>query len=272
MHPALRTRPLLKWAGNKFRALEHIQPLLPQGKRLIEPFAGSAAVTLNTHYPRYALSDDNADLITLYKILKQDGEAFIEECRRLFRESNNRADAYYRLRDRFNASDDARERAALFVYLNRHGYNGLCRYNSKGGFNVPFGSYKQPKFPQEQMLAFAKKAARITLRHEDFRVAMARAKEGDVVYCDPPYVPLSSTANFINYSSGGFDLDVQRELAILAREVARRGATVLVSNHDTEDTKKFYVEARTTYFDVRRYISCNGKKRTHVREVLALYT
>ena len=129
-------RPFLKWAGNKYRIVERVKACLPTGKRLIEPFVGSGAVFLNTGYPRYLLADSNKDLIDLYQHLKKDGPTFIEECRRLFRRANNTAEAYYRLRAEFNACTDTRRRAVLFVYLNRHGYNGLCRYNASG--RTPF--------------------------------------------------------------------------------------------------------------------------------------
>lgn len=115
-------RPFLKWAGNKYRLVERIVATLPEGTRLVEPFAGSGALFLNTDYKRYLLCDANADLIALYQILKEQGEQFIEACRPLFTAENNSAEAYYALRAEFNASEDAWRRSVLFVYLNRHGY------------------------------------------------------------------------------------------------------------------------------------------------------
>ena len=145
-------RPFLKWAGSKYRIIDHIQGMLPEGERLVEPFAGSGAVFLNTDYNRYLLADNNADLISLYQILSSQGEVFIELCSRLFRDTTNKEAYYYRRRDEFNKTRNAERKAALFIYLNRHGYNGLCRYNSKGGFNVPFGRYKKPYFPADEMV------------------------------------------------------------------------------------------------------------------------
>ena len=128
-------RPFLKWAGGKYRIIERIRELLPEGERLVEPFVGSGAVFLNTRYPTYLLADSNPDLINLYRILQTEGEAFIAYCKRNFTARNNSPESYYRLRDVFNTTRDLRRKSALFVYLNRHGYNGLCRYNAKGRFN-----------------------------------------------------------------------------------------------------------------------------------------
>lgn len=265
-------RPFLKWAGNKFRILQHIIPMLPAGDRLIEPFAGSAALFLNSNYDQYLLSDRNADLISLYNLLKQGGAEFIDYCAQYFVEQNNRENRYYKLRDEFNSCDDPLRRAALFIYLNRHGYNGLCRYNASGGFNVPFGRYKRPYFPATEMLAFHHKSRDAQFTVGDFKTAMQEAQPGDVIYCDPPYVPLSTSANFTTYSAGGFNLENQQQLADLAQSCAQRGIPVLVSNHNTPFTRKIYQQARKTRrFKVQRYISCNGEKRNSAGEILALF-
>jgi DNA adenine methylase len=267
------TRPFLKWAGSKYRVLEHIRGMLPQGRRLIEPFAGSGAVFMNTEYDRYLLADSNIDLINLYRILQQQGATFIEECARLFQDRTNREDYYYRRRVEFNRCRDPQRKAALFVYLNRHGYNGLCRYNATGLFNVPFGRYKRPYFPAEELLAFHRRSARAEFVHLDFAAVMQTARSGDVVYCDPPYVPLSDSANFTSYSAGGFDLPQQKLLAELAEQTRQRGIPVLISNHNTRFTRDAYRRANNIKrFNVRRFISCQGNKRGHAGELLALFS
>lgn len=267
----MRTRPFLKWAGNKYRVMDQILARLPAGRRLIEPFAGSTAVFLNTEYERYLLADSNADLITLYRTLQREGREFIEYCRQYFTGRHNSAEHYYRLRADFNGSEDPIEKSALFLYLNRHGYNGLCRYNGKGGFNVPFGRYQKPYFPEREMELFWRKAARAEFRHGDFAKIIGGTRAGDVVYCDPPYVPLSASANFTSYSAGGFDLTEQERLADCARRAAARGCPVLISNHNTAFTRKAYAAARLSKFKVQRYISCNGSKREPAGELLALF-
>lgn len=265
------TRPFLKWAGNKFRLLPHIRPLLPNGKKLIEPFAGSAAVFLNTEFKSYVLGDCNPDLINLYSILQKEGDTFIDHAMRYFKPMYNKAEKYYELRDRFNCTNKKNEKAALFLYLNRHGYNGLCRYNSKHIYNVPFGRYEKPYFPLAEMQAFHQKAQHAEFICSDFIPIMKSARKGDLVYCDPPYVPLSLSSNFTKYSGNDFNLEHQQLLAHTARQLAARNIPVLLSNHDTEVTRKLYENTQRIYFPVRRFISPIGNRRIEVKEVLALF-
>ena len=265
-------KPFLKWAGNKYKIVSRIKEKLPIGRRLIEPFAGSAAVFLNTDFKTALVADANADIITLYKSLQEEGFAFVDYCRGFFTQENNKNDAYIQNRTLFNNTNDQRLRAALFLYLNRHGFNGLCRYNIAGKFNVPFGKYTSPYFPKEEMIYFFNKCQYTTFFCGDFETTMAMAVPGDVVYCDPPYVPLSSTANFTNYSAGGFNETQQIRLKELAIELAKKGIPVLISNHYTPFTAEQYAGADTTVFPVQRFISCDGKNRNKVDEVLALFT
>ena len=266
------TRPFLKWAGNKYRIIDRIRKALPEGECLIEPFAGSCAVFLNTNYDRYIINDNNPDLIHLYNILKKDGTKFIKKCRYYFTPRFNNEEQYYKLRKKFNDTTDVYKRAIFFVYLNRHGYNGLCRYNLKGGYNVPFGRYKAPYFPEKEMLFFHEKAQSAEFVLSSFESIISSAKKGDVVYCDPPYVPLSPSANFTSYSTGGFNMEKQQQLADLANEKSVKGIPILISNHNTSFTRKAYDKAhKITKFHVQRFISCNGKKRGTAGELLALF-
>ena len=264
-------RPFLKWAGNKYRILNRIQALLPEGRRLIEPFAGSCALFLNTGYRLNVLNDANADLINLYTTLQDEGDEFIDYVQSFFTARNNNETTYYRTRKVFNETDDPYLKAALFVFMNRHGYNGLCRYNSSGGFNVPFGRYKRPYFPAEEMRFFHKRSTRARFTSECFLTAMRKARRGDIVYCDPPYVPLTRTANFTAYSAGGFGERDQIALAKQAEKLAARGVMVIISNHDTHFTQQAYRNAECTTFPVRRTISCKGAHRGTAEEVLALF-
>ena len=266
-----KQRPFLKWAGGKYRLLDRIAKELPKGKRLIEPFVGSGVVFINSHYPKYLLNDINPDLINLYKILQNDGEHFIAEARSLFCEENNQEHRYKEIREQFNQSSDAFERSLLFLYMNRHGYNGLCRYNLKGGFNVPFGRYKKPFFPEESLRLFIEKTRKARFSNKDFVSLINQAKEGDVVYCDPPYAPLSATSNFTSYSQHAFNTEQQVLLAKVAGEASARGATVIISNHDTKETRSFYESAKLKRFKVRRNISADPKRRNLVPELFALY-
>lgn len=264
-------KPFLKWAGGKYRLTERIKSALPQGSRLIEPFVGSGAVFLNTNYSANLLADSNPDLINLFRFLQKEGQGFIQFCGLLFTPENNTETAFYELRDEFNKTNDLRKKAALFVYLNRHCFNGLCRYNSKGGFNVPFGKYSKPTLPEKEMFYFHEKAQHATFEVADFKSTMNKAQPGDVVYCDPPYVPLSATSSFTSYAKGGFGLDEQHALADMAKTLQKRGVTVVISNHDTEFTNQVYHPAKIITFDVQRFISSDTKNRNAVGELLAIF-
>ena len=145
-------KPFLKWVGGKYKIIDHILKNLPNGKKLIEPFAGSGAVFLNTDFEEYLIADTNTDLINLYKQVQTNGEDFIAYASALFIPDNNTETKFYTLRSEFNDCTEPARKAALFVYLNRHCFNGLCRYNSKGKFNVPFGRYSKPVFPNTAIL------------------------------------------------------------------------------------------------------------------------
>lgn len=266
------TRPFLKWAGSKYSSLHHIFDALPKAKRLIEPFAGSGAVFINSDYPNYVIAEDNSDLIALFKHLQQEGDEFIDYCESYFCDANNNADQYYQLREAFNQSTDSRQRAALFIYLNRHGYNGLCRYNQKGGFNVPFGRYVKPTFPRKAMQFFHQKSQGLLFKTCDFRETFALAEPGDLIYCDPPYVPLDQFTNFSAYTGRKFGEEEQITLAELSIAASKRGITVVVSNHDTEFTRHHYRTAKIRSFPVKRHISRNLNERLPVQELLAVFS
>lgn len=266
-------KPFLKWPGGKFRLLERILPELAGNGRYVEVFAGAAAVYLNRAAAEAVVNDANADLIALYSCLQREGEGFMPYAASFFSAENNTKEAFHALRDRFNAAVDPRERAALFLYLNKHAYNGLIRYNGGGRYNAPFGRYARPRFPLEAMRAFLRRMREGRTRFvcRDFREVLAEAGPGDVFYCDPPYVPLSPTAGFTSYAGTRFGEGEQAELARLARAAHARGATVVLSNHDTPEVRDLYADARLLSFEVRRTISCNGRARRRVPELLAVY-
>lgn len=268
-----KNRAFLKWAGGKYPLIEDIRQNLPPGERLIEPFVGAGSVFLNTDYQEYLLADINIDLINLYNIVKQNAGAFVKDAQEMFSGEFNHAETYYLLREEFNASTDGYRRAVLFLYLNRHCYNGLCRYNSKGAFNVPFGRYKRPYFPEEELYRFAEKARKATFVCGHYSTTMFDVTPESVIYCDPPYAPLSLTANFTAYHTNSFTLDDQARLAELAHQVSSRfKIPVLISNHDTELTRQWYHQATLVKVKARRTISRNSTGRSKVDELLALYT
>lgn len=267
-------RPFLKWAGGKFRLTEHINACFPKKKKcLIEPFVGAGSVFLNSDFERYILLDINADLISLFNFVKQDVERYIDACKMIFFHPDaNSAEFYYAQREKFNQSTDAFERAVIFLYLNRFGFNGLCRYNGNNQFNVPFGSHKIHYFPETELYFFAEKAQRATFICADFEQAFELADEDSVIYCDPPYAPLDQDTNFTRYSGNDFSEQHQLRLAELAKTTAQtQGISVLISNHNTPFTRKIYQGAKLKKFQVRRSISQNKEKRVKVSELIAIF-
>ncbi|SNY57755.1 DNA adenine methylase [Arsukibacterium tuosuense] len=266
-----RNRAFLKWAGGKYSLVPELTKHLPAGPELVEPFVGAGSVFLNTDYPRYVLNDINADLIQLYQIVQHKADTFVADANSLFCASANVRSSYLAFRQQFNSSTDPYQRALLFLYLNRHGYNGLCRYNLSGKFNVPFGSYKKPYFPEAELYYFAEKAQKARFSCSSYQQVFAELTPGAIVYCDPPYVPLSKTASFTSYARQGFNLDDQAQLANLAEQAQQKGHSVLISNHDTTWTRKIYQQAALRSVQVGRSISQNGAGRGKVAELFALY-
>lgn len=264
-------RSPLKWVGGKYRLLPTLQKHLPLAKRLIEPFAGSAVLLLNTDYEHYWLNDINPDLILFYQSLKNHGPEFIKQCKKYFTQRYNDEKQYYKLREKFNVSPADMMRASIFLYLNRHAYNGLCRYNKKGLFNAPFGRYVKPYFPEKELHLLHQKSQRATFTCQPFETVMQDATKHDIIYCDPPYVPLSKTAHFTQYSGHYFEAEQQKQLSILAEQLKQSDITTLISNHNTKFTRDLYNQAKLVKFKVRRFISCNGQKRNFVNELLAIY-
>ncbi len=267
-------RPFLKWPGGKFKVLERIlQYVKTPLRHWCEPFLGSGAVFLNAEAEHYMLADFNPHLINVYQTLQKEGFEFIRYVKKYFEPQWNTSEQYYDLRKTFNHTDSQLERAALFIYLNRHGFNGLCRYNQKGIFNVPFGSYRSPYFPEKEMRYFFEKSQRAVFSCQDFKQLLASSwqEKNSMVYCDPPYVPLSRSAAFTQYAAQGFSLQDHEDLALLANQHAASGTPVLVSNHDTPLVRKMYAGAQLDAFSVMRTISALNKGRKDVQEILALF-
>ncbi|HBL4692677.1 DNA adenine methylase [Citrobacter sedlakii] len=226
---------ILKWAGNKTVIMPELKKHLPAGPRLVEPFAGSCAVMMATDYPHYLVADINPDLINLYLMIQKDHEAVIQIARELFKGFNSDVQ-YYRVRQHFNYSlSNEVEKAAYFLYLNRHCYRGLCRYNLSGIFNVPYGNYKNPYLPENEIRAFAEKAQRATFICGSYDETLALLQAGDVVYCDPPY-----DGTFTAYHTAGFTEDDQYHLASILERRSSEGHPVIVSNSDTSLTRSLY--------------------------------
>lgn len=280
--------PLI-WAGGKSRAMPHVLEALPQGECLVEPFVGSGSVFLNTDYKTYILCDSNAALMNFYSILKSNTEELLDVAAGLF-DGGNSEDVYYKCREEFNGFNrdfprndkkHSDERAyyqselirfaALFLYLNRHCFNGLYRVNAKNEFNVPFGRRRKPIFPVAEIQHFAKRAYEKGAQFlcADFRYTIpvaSRVFERTVIYCDPPYLPASKTADFTAYGKP-FIADDHRDLVeSLITAHNSEGCVSVFSGSDTPETRQIYYPFTLNSFEVRR--SVGAKSRNLAGEVI----
>ncbi|MFP7605291.1 DNA adenine methylase [Serratia quinivorans] len=269
-------RSLLKWPGGKSRVMPGLLPHLPKADCLVEPFVGGASVFLNTDYRRYVLADINPDLIRLYREVKSGPDLLIDMARKLFAEGNSKEE-YLRNRKIFNSAKGLLDvnRAALFLYLNRHGYNGVVRYNQGGGYNVPFGQHKTaPYFPEAEIRQFAEKAndtKAIFLCSSFQNTLKVMVGADEAIYCDPPYLPASDTANFTQYHTEPFTESHHRQLAAELLEVNRKyGAPVVISNSDTETTREIYRHFQLHEIDVQRSVSTDTSNRQKAKEVIGV--
>jgi DNA adenine methylase len=231
-------KPVLKWAGGKARLADRIDQAFVDrcDATYYEPFVGSGAVFLHRkargRVGRAVLSDANPKLVAMHVAVRDDVDAVLEALDALPTEGWK--DRYYEVRDLYNAGPfTGAAHAARFLWLNRAGYNGLYRENRRGEFNVPCGKYGALRLPDADHFRRVSDLLQDTeIRVASFSSVVAEAGEGDQVYCDPPYVPLSETACFTGYCSSPFGFAEQRALALAARKAALKGATVVLSNHD----------------------------------------
>ncbi len=273
--PTPRTwrRPFLKWAGGKYSLLPDLYQLIPAGMRLIEPFVGGGSVFLNSDkHGSFLLADVNTDLINLYQMLAVVPGAVIRHARVMFDRLNN-AESYTALRDEFNAQVmDGPERAAAFLFLNRHCFNGLIRYNRNNQFNVGWGKYPSPYFPLDEISAFTEMAHNCVFMAAGFRRTLALAGEGDVVYCDPPYEPMPGTAGFTNYAADGFTWDDHIALTECCVAAHQRGARVVIGNSTAPRIVDLYSQHgfEIHHISARRSISSKGSTRETAKDLVAI--
>ncbi len=266
-------RPFLKWAGGKGSLLPELRAeidrLPNKFQNYFEPFIGGGALFFEL-LPRHAsLSDINVELINAYRIVQDRvGELIVDLGRH-----ENTEEYFYRMRDLDRDSGLGRlsdvERASRFIYLNKTCFNGLHRVNSRGEFNVPFGSYKNPPIVDHNNLQACSEALRgVTLTCDSFDRMESVAQTGDFVYFDPPFAPLSKTASFTSYSKAGFNSDMQQNLRDLCVRLTERGVYVLVSNSHTPLILELYRGFNIRTVHAPRAINSRGDRRGKVEEVI----
>ncbi|MEZ4221650.1 MAG: DNA adenine methylase [Polyangiaceae bacterium] len=266
----MRARPVLKWAGGKTQLLDRVLARLPQRIRTYyEPFVGGGAVFFalaeEGRFERAVLSDTNEDLLSVYRALQGDVDALLSALRRLARAHGR--EHYYRVRS--SKPRGLVQRAARMIYLNKTGYNGLYRVNSRGEFNVPFGRYENPSIVNEPVLRNAARVlSRVRLETGDFQEVCTRARRGDAVYFDPPYLPLSKTSNFAAYDRTPFALESHERLAEVFAALGRRGVAAVLSNSLTPDTKRLFASFEHEVVQVTRPINSKSTGRGRIPELL----
>ena len=258
-------KPFLKWAGGKAKLAPEILARFPNKfGRYHEPFLGGGAVFFALGPTRATLSDVNAELIATYIAIRDDVDSVLAAL-----ESHTAtAEHFYAVRATSPESLGPVEVAARTIFLNRTCYNGLYRVNSRGEFNVPFGKYENPRIINtENLLAVSQALQGVDLRHESVFEINDRVRPGDLVYFDPPYDPVSSTASFTAYA-GAFAREEQLRLHKLVRELAGRGIHVVLSNSDTPFVRALYHGFRVETVHCRRAINSRADRRGPVTEVL----
>jgi len=265
--------PVVKWVGGKRQLLDSITALLPEKfSSYCEPFLGGGAVLFSLQPSKAIVNDLNSDLIRVYKVIKDDVETLIE----LLGKHENSSEYFYSMRDLdrnkevyVNMSDA--EKASRLLYLNKTCFNGLFRVNSSGEFNSPFGYYKNPNIVNEPVLRAVNRyfnTISIDFFSEDFAETLERVNKGGFVYLDPPYDPVSDTANFTGYNKGGFSQSEQVRLKEVCDILTKRNIKFMLSNSATDFIKELYQDYNIHIVQAKRAINSNASKRGAVEEVL----
>lgn len=265
--------PVVKWVRGKRQLLGEIMPLIPREMSVYcEPFLGGGAVLFSLQPKEAIVNDLNQDLMTVYEVVRDDVEALIQ----LLGKHENTAEYFYALRDldrdreQYGAMTKV-EKASRLIYLNKTCFNGLFRVNSAGEFDTLFGRYKNPNIVNELVLRAVSQYFndnKIVFYTEDFAETLKRVQEGGFVYLDPPYDPMSDTANFTGYSKGGFNRSEQIRLKQCCDELTERGIQFMLSNSATPFIKELYRDYCINTVTAKRSINAVASKRGAIEEVL----
>ena len=263
-------KPFVKWAGGKNGLINSLVSFIPKNfNSYFEPFVGGGALffylkNLNIlNSKKIYLNDKNAELINAYKQIKINPNKLLEELEIL--KNNHSKEYFYKIRnldrdfDFYSLSEFFR--AARFIYLNKTCFNGLCRYNAKGNFNTPMGSYKNPKiYDKDLIFSVYDVLKNVSITNKDFEVVSLKAKKGDFIYFDPPYYPINKTSSFVSYTDN-FSANEQIRLYKLFKMLDCEGIKVLQSNSNTDFIKELYKDFEIIEVISKRAINCKGDKR-----------
>ena len=270
-------KPFVKWAGGKRQLIPILNQNLPRSfGTYFEPFLGGGALLFHMLTERNgqkcSISDLNSDLVLSYITIRDRIDSLITSLKN--HERNYQKDSksyYYSVRESNPRS--AIEKTSRLLFLNRTCFNGLYRVNSKGKFNVPLGKYTNPNIVNEDNLRAVSdilQASKVSINCRDFEAALRDAKKGDLVYFDPPYQPVSNTANFTSYTNKSFSIDDLNRLSELCKNLDAKGCHVLLSNSDSEDVSELFSKKpwKVSRIQANRSINSDSKKRTGHFELL----
>ena len=269
-----KLKPVTKWVGGKRQLLPQLLKYLPNDfTNYYEPFIGGGALLFEIAPKIAVINDNNEELINMYNVIKNAPNELIEALK--VHQLNNSKEYYLNVRswdrDGTIAQLTSVDRAARLMYMLRVDFNGLYRVNSKGQFNVPYGRYKNPRIVNEEdILAVSHyfNTNNVNILCGDFSISVENAERNDLVYFDPPYIPLNSSSNFTSYTKEGFDLSDQKRLSNTFFELADKGVHVMLSNSDTEITRELYKGANIHSVEANRAINSKGSKRGKVGELI----
>lgn len=262
-----KPRPFLKWVGGKRQLLHELEPRLPERFNTYhEPFVGGGALFFHVLPERAVLSDTNERLVRTYRGIRD----AVEDVIGLLSEYPHDRDFFLQMRSRDIDSRSDAEVAAWFIYLNRTGFNGLYRVNRSNVYNVPFGDYENPVIcDADNLRACSRVLRRAEIKHESFEAVASRARQGDFVYFDPPYVPLSASSNFTSYTSGGFGMQEQARLRDVARNLKAKGVKVLLSNSSAPAVFELYRDGfELASVGATRAVNCRAAGRGRIQELI----
>lgn len=266
-------KPFIKWVGGKTKVWSHISNWIPSDgfDTYYEPFVGGGAIFFALAragcIKKAVISDNNKELITTYGVIKNDVSELISELKNEDYEYSK--DNFLRIRGLETSSLSDIQIAARFIYLNKTCFNGLYRVNSSGKFNTPFGKYTNPKICDEHNLRAVSDALENTkIVCNDFEKILKSVKSDDFVYFDPPYIPISKTANFTSYTKDGFSNDEHRRLENVYADLTRKGVKAILSNSYCDLSLELYSKYTIKTIEGRRNVAGSTESRERVSEIL----
>lgn len=274
----IKVTPFVKWAGGKRQLMDKIRDRMPKEYNdYYEPFIGGGAVLFDIQPERAVINDINSELVNTYRTMQNHSHALIKEINEIDNAMWEDGKEYYyeqrkKYNDKLTKSEHDVELAALFIYLNKHCFNGLYRVNGKGLFNVPYNNSRRVSIDEESIKSTGEYLKKVTILEGDFEQACISAKKGDFIFIDSPYAPINPTS-FESYTKDGFDIESHKRLAKLFDELTERGCYCMLTNHNTDLIQELYSGKGYTIdvVDVKRMINSDAKNRVGKEVIIYNY-